>query len=111
MSLNAMTFVPSVDPYCPEHPGCNCYCTRWWSRWDSADRHLQSAVWTFLLFSSLFAYSFFRHSVISLVGCLRVFVVASVTGVLDPVLSLVCSLVDLLLGIVGGLTVLVSTTA
>ena len=37
--------------------------------------------------------------------------VASVTGVLGPVLALVCGLVDFLLSIVTGLTVLVGASA
>lgn len=66
----------------------------------------------FLYSSSLFTeVAFFRNSITGLVGCLQIFVVASVTGVLGPVISLVCGLVDCLLTIVGGLQVLVGTTA
>jgi hypothetical protein len=52
-----------------------------------------------------------RNSIINLVGCLQVFVVASVTGVLGPILSLVCGHVDCLLTVFGGLAVLVGASA
>ncbi|KAF9218488.1 hypothetical protein BS17DRAFT_770684 [Gyrodon lividus] len=45
------------------------------------------------------------HAVTDLVGCLNIFVVAAVSGVLGPVISLVCGVVDLLLSIVVGLNV------
>ncbi|KAF8838324.1 hypothetical protein BDN67DRAFT_971749 [Paxillus ammoniavirescens] len=47
------------------------------------------------------------NAVLELVGCLNIFVVASLSGVLGPVLALVCGVVDLLLSIVAGLNVLV----
>jgi hypothetical protein len=37
------------------------------------------------------------------VSCLNVFIDAALSGVLGPVLTLVCSIVDLLLSIVGNL--------
>jgi hypothetical protein len=43
--------------------------------------------------------------VTDLVGCLNIFVVASLSGVLGPVISLVCGVVELLLSIVAGLNV------
>jgi hypothetical protein len=59
-----------------------------------------------LFFSSAYSQSL-RHAVLDLVGCLNIFVVASLSGVLGPVLALVCGVVDLLLSIVAGLNVLV----
>ncbi|KAH0826052.1 hypothetical protein J3R83DRAFT_7337 [Lanmaoa asiatica] len=45
------------------------------------------------------------NAVTTLVGCLKIFVDASLSGVLGPVISLVCGVVELLLSIVGGLNV------
>ncbi|KAF8838317.1 hypothetical protein BDN67DRAFT_100835 [Paxillus ammoniavirescens] len=45
------------------------------------------------------------NAVTNLVGCLNIFVVASLSGVLGPVISLVCGVVELLLSIVAGLNV------
>ncbi|KIK97903.1 hypothetical protein PAXRUDRAFT_824447, partial [Paxillus rubicundulus Ve08.2h10] len=45
------------------------------------------------------------HAVTDLVGCLNIFVAASLSGVLGPVISLVCGVVELLLSIVVGLNV------
>ncbi|KAF9235952.1 hypothetical protein BU15DRAFT_77449 [Melanogaster broomeanus] len=47
------------------------------------------------------------NAITDLVGCLKIFVDASLSGVLGPVLALVCGAVELLLSIVVGLNVFV----
>lgn len=65
----------------------------------------------FFQFSSLLAEIFlFRNAVLGLVGCLQIFVTASTSGVLGPVLTFVNGSLTLLLSICAGATVLVGVS-